>query len=131
MIAVNIGEGRRVLVADDDAATLGLVSHALERLGFTVTRADDGDELLQQVVEHGPFDLLVTDVSMPWMTGLQVAHSLRAAGVETPVIVMTALAVVPPAMAKLGSSARLLRKPFRLRQLFTAVEELVTVENHA
>ena len=70
----------RVLVADDDPTMLSAVCHALELIGYEVTRAEDGDEFLQRVAEFGPFDLIVTDVAMPWMTGLQVAHSVRAAG---------------------------------------------------
>ena len=99
----------RVLVADDDAPTLALVATALERLGCQVIRAEDGDELLQALAESGPFDLFVTDISMPWMTGLQVAHSARAAGLKTPVIVMTALPIEAAQVDELGDQAILLR----------------------
>jgi CheY-like chemotaxis protein len=118
-----------VLVADDDPVMLASVSQAMETLGYEVTRAEDGDEFLQHVAEHGPFTLLVTDVSMPWMTGLQVAHSVRAAGVETPVIVMTGLAISAAHVATLGQHAQLLRKPFDLRQLRAAVEQLVPTQS--
>jgi CheY-like chemotaxis protein len=117
----------RVLVADDDPTTLSAVSHALELIGYVVTRAEDGDEFLQCVAEHGPFDLIVTDVAMPWMTGLQVAHSVRAAGIDTPIVVMTALAVVPNAASLLGPNAAVLRKPFGLDRLRTTIRQLVSV----
>lgn len=120
----------RVLVADDDAPTLALVATALERLGCQVTRAEDGDELLQALAESGPFDLFVTDISMPWMTGLQVAHSARAAGLKTPVIVMTALPIEAAQVDELGDQAILLRKPFGLKQLVGAVHHLLRM-NHA
>src|SRR5689334_2806636 len=106
-----------VLVADDDAVTLALVSETLERLGYTVSRAEDGNELLQEIAENGPFELLVTDVSMPWMTGLQVAHSARAAGLVTPVIVMTALPIDAAVVRSLGTASLLLRKPFTTKEL--------------
>jgi DNA-binding NtrC family response regulator len=122
--------GQRVLVADDDPTTLASVAHAMELLGYEVSLADDGDEFLQLVAEEGPFDLLVTDVSMPWMTGLQVAHSVRAAGVDTPVVVMTALAVIPAAVGLLGPNAVLLRKPFGMQRLRDAVEQVVRVSAH-
>lgn len=115
----------RVLVADDDPTMLSVVAYALERMSYQVTRAEDGDEFLQNVAEHGPFDLIVTDVSMPWMTGLQVAHSVRAAGVETPIIVMTALSVIPPSAGLLGPNAVVLRKPFGMTRLCSAVDKLV------
>jgi len=120
----------RVLVADDDAPTLSLVATALERLGCQVTRAEDGDELLQALAEAGPFDLFVTDISMPWMTGLQVAHSARAAGLDTPVIVMTALPIDAAQVDELGDHAILLRKPFGLKQLVSAVHHMLRL-NHA
>jgi CheY-like chemotaxis protein len=113
-----------VLVADDDAVTLDLVSETLERLGYTVFRAEDGTELLQEIAEHGPFGLVVTDVSMPWMTGLQVAHSVRAAGLVTPVIVMTALPIDASLVRALGTASLLLRKPFTTKELVEAVSHL-------
>lgn len=118
----------RVLVADDDPTMLAGVALVLEHLGYEVTRAEDGDEFLQNVAEHGPFDLIVTDVSMPWMTGLQVAHSVRAAGVNTPIIVITALAVIPQAASLLGPNAVILRKPFGVDRLRNAILGLVRVQ---
>jgi CheY-like chemotaxis protein len=118
-----------VLVADDDAASLALVAAVLERLGCSVSRAEDGDELMQAIATGGPFDLLVTDISMPWMTGLQVAYSARAAGLSTPVIVMTALPIDAARIDALGHTV-LLRKPFGTRQLEAAALHLLRV-NHA
>lgn len=115
----------RVLVADDDAATLAIVAAGLERLGFSVTRADDGDELLHAIAEGGPYDLMVTDISMPWMSGLHVAHSARAAGLTTPVIVMTALPIEARDVEALGPQAALLRKPFALTQLLKLARRLL------
>ena len=116
----------RVLIADDDSSTLVLVADAIEKLGWNVTRAGDGDELLDAIAEHGPFDLLITDVQMPWMTGLQVAHSVRIAGVATPVIVMTALPLEARKVEELGRNTVLLRKPFRIAQLVAAARQLLT-----
>ncbi|HEU4612762.1 MAG TPA: response regulator [Kofleriaceae bacterium] len=115
----------RILVADDDPASLALVARAIERTGCTVYRADDGDELLQAIAEHGPFDVIVTDVAMPWMTGLQVAQSARIAGDTTPVIVMTASRIPPREVDALGGKAVLLRKPFRVTQLISALRQML------
>ena len=115
----------KVLVADDDDVTVAIVAQTMERLGFAVSRAEDGDELLQKIAEQGPFDLLITDISMPWMTGLQVVHSARVAGLLTPLIVMTALPIDASAVRSLGTSAVLLRKPFGIKQLVDAVSEML------
>jgi CheY-like chemotaxis protein len=92
-----------------------------------VTRAVSGYELLEKLAEHGPFDFIVTDVSMPWMTGLQVLHSTQTAGLPIPVVVMTALRdqkTFDQAHA-LGEHATLLLKPFTLAQLFDALRGCV------
>jgi CheY-like chemotaxis protein len=120
----------RVLVADDDPVTLSLVAGTIRRLGYEVTCAEDGDALLQQVAEGGPFDVIVTDVAMPWMSGLQVATSLRTAGLPTPVLVMTALPLEPDLVARLGAGAVLLRKPFHLKDLVSALQHLVRTGVH-
>lgn len=115
----------RILVADDDPTSLDLVGRAMERLGCSVYSAEDGGQLLQAIAEYGPFDLIVTDVAMPWMTGLQVAHSARTAGVMTPVIVMTASQVTPSEVELLGTNTTLLRKPFRQIDLIRAMQRLL------
>lgn len=113
----------RVLVADDDADLLHTVASALERYGVEVVLARSGAELIQKMADEGPFALVVTDVSMPWMSGLDVIHSARHAGLGTPVIVMTALRDerVAERVRALGRGALLLTKPFRLADLMSAV----------
>jgi CheY-like chemotaxis protein len=117
---------RNVLVADDDAATLSVVADALQPVG-SVTCADDGNELMQALAD-GAFDLVVTDIQMPWMTGMHVAHSIRTAGLQVPVIVMTALPIAASEVQKLGPRSCLLRKPFRLGELMAAAWRLVESE---
>ncbi len=114
----------RVLVADDDPDMLQLVLMSLTDAGADAVGATTGAELLERIAEEGPFDLVITDVAMPWMTGFQVAHSVRAAGLEVPVIVMTGLrdSTLLAQVRKLGEHATLLRKPFDSQQLRDAVE---------
>src|SRR5688572_11689543 len=97
----------RALVADDDAEMLSLVQSALERLGADVVAVSSGNELMEAIANGGSFDVIVTDVSMPWMSGLQVMHSARTAGLPVPVVVMTALRdpALPAQVASLGARA--------------------------
>jgi two-component system, NtrC family, response regulator AtoC len=114
----------RILVADDDPELLDVVAEGLTRLGAHVTRASNGAELIDHLAEDGPFDLVVTDIAMPWLTGLRAIHAARTAGLGTPVIVMTALRDegIPARVKALGANAVLLEKPFD----FTALESVAS-----
>lgn len=116
-----------MLVADDDPLLLATVIDALTHVGATVAPAASGAELIEQLANEGPFDLVVTDVSMPWMSGLEAIHAIRTAGLGTPVIVMTALPDerIPSQVQALGSNAVLLRKPFELTQLVNVASALL------
>ena len=86
-------EGDRpvVLVADDDDDIRDLVAFRLDRAGYTVLRAGDGQQALDLAKEHVP-DLAVLDVMMPKLTGYDVTRELRAnaATSRIPVILLTA-----------------------------------------
>lgn len=114
----------KVLVADDDPEMLEVLAEAVKRPGVAVLQASTGGELLDRLAEEGPFDLIVTDISMPWMSGLQVANSARTAGVGTPVIVVTGDKdpTLDDQVSALGGHVRLLRKPVALHDLEEAVE---------
>jgi CheY-like chemotaxis protein len=120
--------GARVLVADDDPQLLDAVSDAFTQLDANVVRASSGADLIEQLATAGPFDLVVTDISMPWMSGLQAMRSTRAAGLATSVIVMTALTDprIPAQVKSLGANAILLRKPFELSELESAASMLLS-----
>lgn len=113
----------RALVADDDAEMLSLVSEVLHRFGADVVAVASGGDLLEALANDGAFDVIVTDISMPWMTGLQVMHSARAAGLPVPVVVMTALRdpTLPEQVTSLGARAELLHKPFSISDLYAAL----------
>ncbi len=120
----------RVLVADDDRDMRDAVAGVLQALGADVIRASSGGELIERMADEGPFDLLVTDISMPWMSGLQAVHAVRSAGLATPIIVMTAMKDerIPSQVEALGKNAVLLRKPFELDELEAAASKLLTSE---
>jgi CheY-like chemotaxis protein len=123
--------GAHVLVVDDDPHLLDAIAEALGHLGANVVRAWSGEDLIEQLANAGPFDLVVTDVAMPWMSGLQAIHSIRAAGFPTPVIVMTALVDerIPAQVRALGENAILLRKPFALSELESAASTLLSARH--
>ena len=81
--------GKRVLVAEDDEYTRHLLASALRFAGFVVDLCADGREVLDRV-EPFDSDLILLDVMMPGLDGVEVCRRLRAAGTETPVIFLTA-----------------------------------------
>jgi CheY-like chemotaxis protein len=118
-----------VLVADDDADILDLVSHILTSQGYEIVAASDGAEALELARERRP-QLAVLDVSMPNLDGLEVTRRLRADAdlAQLPVILLTAR--VAPSDQEVGFEAGAtdyLAKPFRpqeLRELVAAALRL-------
>jgi CheY-like chemotaxis protein len=126
MCAAQLSEvqGFRALVADDDLEFLDVVSKALEQFGAAVVRASSGGELLEEIAARAPFDVVITDVTMPWMSGLQVMHSARTAGLSGPILVITGSrdAKTAAQVAALGERVTLLYKPFSIAELRAALQ---------
>lgn len=103
---------QRVLLAEDDEQLRAVIREVLAPLKVDIAEAASGAELLQMLAEDAPFDLVVSDVRMPWMTGLQVAISLRGSGDFTPLIVMSAFGSPELRRSVLGlGNAVFLEKP--------------------
>lgn len=109
-----------VLVADDDPQMRGILRTALEGAGFRVAEAENGIRALR-ALEEGDFDLLVLDVFMPGLGGLDVLRGLPPRLRGTPAIVMTGGAdrpqVEPLDQAKRMGAVRTFSKPFELAEM--------------
>lgn len=112
---------RRILVVDDDRAIRFLLSEALLREGFEVSLARDGVESLEKL-EKDDFDLVITDINMPRLDGIEMLKSMKKTGRKEKIIVMTgnpsALRLshgdMPPIVSKLP-------KPFKIDNLLDTV----------
>jgi CheY-like chemotaxis protein len=115
-----------ILVADDEEDMRAIVRHVLEPLPALIFEAASGLELIKAFARPDPFDLVVTDVRMPWANGLQVATSVRVAGIATPLIVMSAFGddVLRKSVLNLGNTM-FLDKPFHPQALRSAVEAML------
>jgi len=80
----------RILVADDSETILLLLRTRLEMEGHGVETAADGQEVVEMVSAAGPPDILLLDAMMPRKSGIDALRELRAAGVETPVLIVSA-----------------------------------------
>jgi len=111
--------GARILVVDDDAWILRMVSTVLEKAGHAVRTANDGEEAFEAAVAEPP-DLMITDVMMPRMDGWVLVKALRARPelAFTPVIFLTALTADDDRIKgfRLGADDYL-PKPFRFEEL--------------
>lgn len=114
-----------VLVVDDDAAIRRSLERGLALNGFTVRTAADGPEALA-AIRRTPPDVLVLDVSMPGMSGIQVCARLRAEGQDLPVLMLSALDETADRIAGLQAGGDdYLVKPFALQELVLRLRALL------
>lgn len=115
--------GLRVLVAEDETLAAMVIEDALTELGCTVLLAGDGQEALDMATRTG-FDILLTDLAMPHMGGLELIPRLRARQPSLPVVVMTGY-LSPNGARQLAAPAEgplaVLHKPFAISQLVDAL----------
>lgn len=109
-----------ILVIEDERGISGLIEAALTRHGHRVETAGDGREGVQKF-EAGRFDLVITDVLMPEMDGLEVLQHIRSAlRRRTPVIGMSGT----PWLLNQAEFDRVLAKPFSLQKLLDCIQGL-------
>jgi len=115
-----------VLVVDDDATVVNLVTAVLHRAGIDAEVALDGPGALQRL-SRGRYRAVLSDLTMPGMSGLQLLREARARGHSLPFLIMTAY-LPPEAQAALRDEpgvAGVLRKPFDIRRLVDEVTALL------
>lgn len=118
---------KKIVVAEDDDAIAHLVNMALGDAGYLCLRAHDGEEALKLVRAHDP-DLLVLDIMMPRVDGLEVARRLKADVMwsRTPILMLTALGSVEHQVEGIEAGAdAYVAKPFNLREFAARVKALI------
>ena len=110
---------------DDDDGVRDLFERAFDRQGFTVRTASGGEEALQLMAAEAP-QLIVLDLMMPWVNGLEVLAAIRkqSALVAVPVLIATATATSAFDLREFGP-LRVLRKPVELSRLVKAAREML------
>ena len=115
----------RVLVVDDDPAVSGALQRALRLDGYDVTLAADGPKALEEVAIRPP-DAMILDIGLPTIDGLDVCRRMRAAGDDTPVLMLTARDAVEDRVSGLDAGADdYLVKPFALAELLARLRALL------
>lgn len=121
----------RILLTEDDDAVRAFVSRALELDGHKVETACDGVEALERLTEsNGGYDLLVSDVKMPLMDGIALAHEAAGQWPGLPILLMTGFADQRERADDLAEVIRdVVTKPFTLQQIREAVTDAATGES--
>jgi two-component system response regulator MprA len=114
-----------ILVVDDDPAIRRALDRALSVEGFGVALAEDGTQALERLAFEPAPDLVLLDLGLPDIDGVQIVERLRADGNETPILVLTARQALTDRVAGLDAGADdYLAKPFELDELLARVRAL-------
>ena len=115
----------RILLVDDDDETRELLRDFFDDRGYAVETAGDGAKALSRLATF-PADLVITDLEMPGMSGLELIRSVHAAKPQCPVLLVTARAERELPLRRLGRRAgfECLRKPLDLEALEMIVERM-------
>ena len=118
----------RILLAEDEQVMRAYLARALERSGYEVVAVDSGTAAAP-LLEAERFDLLLTDIIMPEMDGIQLAHHCNMVSPTTDVIFITGFSGVALRAGASVPNAKILAKPFHLKDLVLEVERLYAKES--
>ena len=112
----------RVLLVDDDDLMRDSVGRTLIRGGFDIVACNSGDQALRRMAEPGRYDLLLTDLKMPGMNGIELLAEAQKIRPELPIVLMTAFASVKTAVQAMQRGAHdYIQKPFEKDDLLRVV----------
>jgi len=114
----------RILLAEDDEAMRGYITRALENAGYSVVAVASGTAALPHL-KTAIFDLLLSDIVMPEMDGIELAQACNEISPETKVMFITGFAAVTLRANREAPHAKMLSKPFHLKDLVLEVERIV------
>lgn len=116
---------KTILVIEDDTEVLSVIIKYLSQLGYEVITATDGMEGLKRL-DSGGFDLVITDIVMPYVSGVGVVTALKKKKPHIPVIAITGYGKEPEAVAVEKKADLVLAKPVRMSVLKDYIEELLS-----
>jgi two-component system cell cycle response regulator CpdR len=114
----------RILLAEDDDVMRQYLLRALERSGYAVTAVDRGTAGMRLIESGERFDLLLTDIVMPEMDGIELAQKSSIIAPEMRVMFITGFSAVTLKAGQALPNARVLSKPFHLRDLVLEIDRV-------
>lgn len=123
------GEGKRILIVEDDPGLRFTMTDILEGNGFAVTGADDGAEAIRRLLDE-VFDVVVTDLRLPGKDGMEVLREAKGKTPPPSVVVMTGYGSVESAVAAMKSGAEdYLTKPFSMEELLLLLGKILRLRS--
>ena len=120
----------KILIVEDDATIARFVELELAHAGYEVAKVADGNEALAAAADNKP-DLLLLDLMLPGMDGIEVARKIRADGGDFPILMLTARAETQDVVSGFDAGADdYLRKPFEIPELLSRVRALLKRTEH-
>jgi DNA-binding NtrC family response regulator len=121
--------GSKIMVVDDEQGIRELLSEVLFENGFDVTSARDGQESLQFLKKRS-FDLLITDINMPNLNGIELLKKMKTAGRKEKIVIMTGSPVDRSvASGDIPHVYFQLLKPFKIKEFLQVVSAALKAEN--
>lgn len=114
---------RRILLAEDDESMRGFLVKALEKADYDVVAFENGEDAFERL-KHEPFTLLLTDIVMPKMDGIELARRAAELDPDLKIMFITGFAAVT-LNNETPKDARVLSKPFHLKDLVREVDRLL------
>jgi two-component system phosphate regulon response regulator OmpR len=116
---------RHILVVDDDSRILTLLKKFLQQNGFSVSTSTSANEATT-LLENFIFDLIILDVMLPEITGIEFAEKINSRGNEVPIVMLTALSTVEDKIKGLEAGAKdYMTKPFEPKELLLRINNLL------
>ncbi|MYL98258.1 response regulator [Novosphingobium sp. FGD1] len=120
----------RILLAEDDDAMRTYLARALQNAGYSVVAVDRGTAAIPHL-ESDDFDLLLSDIVMPEMDGIELAQKCAEISPSTKVMFITGFAAVTLRASREAPQAKVLSKPFHLRDIVLEVQRIFGLTEHA
>jgi len=121
----------KLLIIDDDEHVLAKLCYFLNEKKYDVTSAANGFEALKLIEnDQQGFDLIITDIVMPQISGVGLVSIIKKKNPDTPVIAITGWGEYPEAFATESQADKVLSKPFGLTELDNAINELIHFKKH-
>ncbi len=118
----------RILLAEDDTSMREYLQRALQRVGYDVDAVGCGTEAIP-LLEAGRYELLLTDIVMPEMDGIELAQKASAMDPDIRVMFITGFAAVALQSGRAAPEAKMLSKPFHLKDLVAEVDRIFQTED--